>query len=172
MKTFLFTCITIAASSTFAFGTRWSCATDHLTTSYAMIEHDDHFELQGWHHNGTAFMPIHQGLITTTDLVTLSEDAKVFAPMGERYALKFSKSQCQVIQNDWSCLILEPTQINFLMVKSIGFKAYEQTTITRTATIKTYVLRLSLELPGIAYTLPMEYSARNCAHYPSPYLKN
>lgn len=158
--------------STHAFSTRWSCATDHLTTSYAMIEHDDHFELQAWHHNGMAFMPLHQGLITITDLDTLKIDAKVISPIGERYVLKFEKSECRQTANDWSCIRAKPTTINALMVNNLGFKAYEQTTTTRTSSFKSYVLRLSVELTGIVYNLPMEYSAHNCVHYPSPYSTN
>lgn len=165
-KVILFLSLLMVSSIALGFSTKWSCATSHhLTTSYAMIDEGDYYELQVLHHNGLDFMPIHRGLITISDLDILKGDSQIFRKLGKRYVIRFQKSQCKIDDNEWGCLILDPVKIGDLEVDGVGFKLYKQQIITKTSNYTSNVLAMDIEVGDINYRLPMEYAANNCVFY-------
>lgn len=148
------------------FRTRFSCATYHLTTSYALIEHTDSFELQVMHHNGAEFMPIHQGLITAYDLTLLKEKAALFQKMGTRYAITFKKEKCSNTNDEWSCSKNEPLTIGDLDVKSLFFSLSKLLVIHSMGQTEYKEARFSIVVGNNSYTIPMQYTSDNCTFKP------
>lgn len=148
------------------FRTRFSCATDHPTTSYTFIENKDSFELQVVHHNGVQFMPIHQGLITPYDLTLLKEKATLFQKMGSRYVVFFKKEDCTNINNEWSCSKKEPLTVGSLDIKSLFFSLSKLLLINNNGQFEYKEAKISIVIGNNGYTLPMQYSNENCIFYP------
>lgn len=165
MLIWIFSAITFFTGSA-DFRTRLSCATDHPTTSYALIESKDSIELQILHHNGVQYMPIHQGLITIADLQTFQKDAELFSQMGTGFSVHFLKSECKVTSEDWSCLKKQPVQLGKLQAKSIHFSIYDKQVITKKSTANYKVAQINIVVGFYSHTLPMEYSPTNCRFYP------
>jgi hypothetical protein len=156
----------VSTSQAADFRTRLSCATDHPTTSYALIETKDHFELQILHHNGVQYMPIHQGLITIADLQTFQKDAELFVQMGVAFSVNFLKTECQETGEDWACVKKQPTQLGKLAVKSMSFAISDKQVITKKYSAKYKIAQITFVEGFYSRTLPMEYSPANCRFYP------
>ncbi len=148
------------------FRTRFSCATDHPTTSYALIEFRDSFELQIMHHNGTEFMPIHQGLITGYDLALLKEKADFFKLMGTRQVVTFKKEECTNKNEEWSCVKKEEVTLGQLKSKSLSFSITDKVTQTSKYTAEQKIAQISVVVGYHGYSSPMEYDKKNCVFYP------
>lgn len=142
--------------------TRLVCATPHLTTSYVLLEHQDTYELQVVHHHGTAFMPIHDGLITIRDLDTLSSWATMFKEMGDRFSISVDKSQCTLNRESWICHHPTSTQIGHLKVEGFIFKLSQERIITELTDLKVHRVSFTIVVDGSAYSLPMRFSAEDC----------
>ncbi|MBY0386296.1 hypothetical protein K2X05_14155 [bacterium] len=148
------------------FRTRFSCATDHLTTSFALIENKDSFELQVMHHNGVDFIPIHLGLITAYDLTYLKEVGDLFKKMGAHYTIQFKKENCTNSNNEWSCSKNEVQTIGTLDVKSLFFSLSKSLLISSIGQTEYRNANVSIVVGSNSYTIPMQYSAENCVFYP------
>lgn len=158
--------IFLSTSHAADFRTRLSCATDHPTTSYAVIETKDHFELQVRHHNGVKYMPIHQGLITIADLQTFQKDAELFSLMGVAFSVIFLKNECQVTGEDWECIKKQSAQLGQLAVKRVGFGISDKQVITKNYSAKYKIAKITFVEGFYSHTLPMEYAPSNCRFYP------
>lgn len=142
--------------------TRFVCATDHLTTSFALIESESSFELQVMHHNGVEFMPIHNGLITGYDLKLLNEKADLFQKMGMRFTLNFAKSDCQEQDGEWTCFKGGKVALGGLNVQNLKFSLTDRTVTTKATAFDLKVAQLSFVVGSYGYTLPMEYASESC----------
>lgn len=145
--------------------TRFVCATPHLTTSYALIEHADQYELQVMHHQGVEFIPIHAGLITAADLKVLAQTATLFQKMGSRYVLFLKKEECILADQEWTCIRRGPQRIGTLDVQSLHVKLSSRRLISRLMDVSYYVMDFSILIGTQAWTLPMEYSKPDCTFY-------
>lgn len=146
-----------------SFKTRWVCATSHLTTSYAMIEHPDHFELQVQHHNGVEFMPIHAGIVTISDLPVLQEIARVLHQLGDRYVIELEKTECEApALNQWVCTRSGPARIGGLDVENFQLRLLPRKIETGKSVHSGFVLDFSISKNKVGYTLPMDYDSADC----------
>ena len=148
------------------FRTRFSCATDHPTTSYALIESADNYELQIMHHNGTEFMPIFGGLITGYDLTLLKEKAELFKQMGNRQVVYFSKAECTTSNEEWTCLKKQEVTLGQLKSKNFKFSLTDKRVVTSNYDILYKVAQISLVVGSYGHSIPMEYEKNSCTFYP------
>jgi hypothetical protein len=145
---------------------KWSCATYHLSTSYALIEHDDKsLELQVLHHNGTSYMPISNALITIADLEYLKMKAQVLEKVGQRYTVTFKPDQCQNEGNDWRCFIPNKVNVGGLTVDNLSLKIYKEDTISKHYEYTIHHIDLSLYMKKKSYDMPMRYYASQCTFH-------
>ena len=162
MKTIITLTLLVASTSSFALETLMSCATYHVTTSYALIETENEIELQVLHHNGTKFMPVHSGLITKFDLSTIAKNTEAIEKLGSRYVFRFSKDECQLTSEQWKCFSSNEQRQNENLVSKVSFQTYQKLTIIKGREYKSQVMALSLTLNGQNYSMPMEYDVTDC----------
>ncbi len=162
MKAFLFFIIFINTNNSFALETLMSCATYHVTTSYALIETEKEIELQVLHHHGTQFMPVHSGLIIKYDLDTIAKNSEALEKLGARYVFRFSKDECQLTTETWKCFSPNEQRQNETPVSQIGFQTYVKRTIVKGREYQNHVMDLSLNINGQNYSIPMEYDISDC----------
>lgn len=65
-------------------------------TSFLLRTENAEVILTTIHHNGTAFMPIHDGIIVPNDIRYLTEVASILTPMGDRNEFRFPIDKCKV----------------------------------------------------------------------------
>ena len=108
-KLFLFSCllITFVASATtydgeilgLAPGQNLSleCVTRHFpSTSFVVETSGDRVTLKMIHHNTTAYMPIHDGIITPSDFNYLQQKADRLVKMGDFVEVSWPKKNCEI----------------------------------------------------------------------------
>lgn len=155
----------MTANTASAFSVRWVCATEPLSTSYSLIENDSNFELQFVHHNGLAFLPVHDGLITAFDLPEIERKTKIFSRLGERGSIFFEKSQCSSVGREWTCTKEGDLKVGDLETKNLQVTIRERRVITRRVDYKSYTLDLSFRVGGEGLRVPMEYHESACTFH-------
>lgn len=73
----------------------FSCVTGIPTTSFVVREAADKVAIEIIHHNGTAYMPIFEGIATPSDLSVLSERAELLSSLGDYLRFEWPRSQCK-----------------------------------------------------------------------------
>lgn len=76
------------------------CVSSMPTTSFILTDKGSEVVLTTIHHNGTKFMPIHEGIIVPNDLPYLTSKAEVLQKMSDFNEFKFPKEKCQVYGPD------------------------------------------------------------------------
>ena len=74
----------------------FKCQSTMPTTSFLLKTVDDHVVLTTVHHNGTSYMPIHEGIIVPNDFSYLKSVADVLVKMGEHNEFKFPLKKCEI----------------------------------------------------------------------------
>ncbi|MBX3039389.1 MAG: hypothetical protein KF789_01620 [Bdellovibrionaceae bacterium] len=142
---------------------RFVCATRHLTTTYALFDTEEGgFKLHMVNHEGSQFMPIHEGLITAYDLKFLARKAELFGKMGARFVLSFDKGKCSLKNGEWSCFRPGDVRIGDLDVKDLGFYLRKKKVEMTLITYESYRAMLSFNVGNEGFTIPMEYSKEDC----------
>ncbi len=100
---------------------RMSCVTNPPTTSYQIIEGQEHYHLTIYHHNGVGYLPLHSGVITPNDLPLLEKRGQILKKMGPQNRIPFLKSDCKNQNGYWRCQKKGETQLNDLTVSNIYF---------------------------------------------------
>lgn len=138
------------------------CATDHLTTTYALFDRENGYEFHIMHHNGIEFMPIHSGIITPSDIQILSENASILKKMGPRLVINFTKSECQGKDGEWFCVKQGKQTLGGLEVSSLSFRLNKKRVISKIFDYETWNVSFSVVNGNRSYSLPMEYSKDQC----------
>lgn len=73
-----------------------TCATDPLTTSFAIFTTGDDVTVRVIHHNGSSYMPLSRQTITPSDLSGLQQKAAALEPLGDQYDLHIKASNCRL----------------------------------------------------------------------------
>jgi hypothetical protein len=74
----------------------FKCVSQLPTTSFMAKTEGDELVLTTIHHNGTAFMPIHDGIVVPHDLAYLSEVSNILTTMGEQNDFRFPLKKCSI----------------------------------------------------------------------------
>ena len=72
------------------------CVTGMPTTSFVVKTEGDQVVLTTVHHNGTDYMPIHEGIVVPKDFEYLAEKAKALTLLGDRVEFRFPLANCSV----------------------------------------------------------------------------
>jgi hypothetical protein len=72
------------------------CVATMPTTSFILETQGEEAVLTTIHHNGTGYMPIHEGVIVPNDLPYLARKAELLKKMGERNEFRFPLANCKV----------------------------------------------------------------------------
>ncbi len=72
------------------------CVTGMATTSFLLRTQGTDVVLTTVHHNGTGYMPIHEGIVVPNDMGFLSDKAKVLMQMGDRNEFRFPRARCKI----------------------------------------------------------------------------
>lgn len=71
------------------------CVTSPPTTSFVADTTGEEVKLTIVHHNGTQYMPIHQGIVVPADFPLLQKKSEVMQKLGERVEMVFEKKNCK-----------------------------------------------------------------------------
>lgn len=74
----------------------FKCINKMPMTSFLLRTDEDDVVLTTIHHNGTAFMPIHEGIIVPNDITYLKDVSSVLTLMGDRNEFRFPLSKCKI----------------------------------------------------------------------------
>ena len=74
----------------------FKCISQMPTTSFLLRTENDQVILKTIHHNGTPYMPIHEGLIVPQDLTYLKQVADRLTKMGDTNEFRFPLKKCKV----------------------------------------------------------------------------
>lgn len=170
MKVFLFTALSLFFAPVISMGTptaadpevRMVCATPPLTTTYLLMETEDHFELTGINHNGVKYMPIHFGHVTMADLNYLAKKGEILNAMGNRFEINFLKSECKVSAEGWACYSSRKMRIGDLQSDGVSFVLDTRRTITKHVDYTNYRATLSVTYEREGFSSPMDYDPRDC----------
>lgn len=91
ISTLFFALAASAASPAFQF----SCVTSYPTTSFVLKTEGTEAVLKIIHHNGVKYMPIHEGIITPSDLNYLKQKSEVLTKMGDQTEFRFPLDRCK-----------------------------------------------------------------------------
>jgi hypothetical protein len=74
----------------------FSCMTSMPTTTFELRTVGDKVVLKTIHHNGVAFMPIHEGIVVPHDFSYLQSVSEHLTVMGDENEFRFPISKCEV----------------------------------------------------------------------------
>lgn len=166
MKHLLFALIAVFSLSTFA-GQKMdmSCVTEYPTTSFFIREVDSTVIVEVFHHNGTGYMPIFEGLLTPNDVDNIAQKASIIKKLPATQRFEWPREKCEV-QDTMVQSCFGPTEIqdqNGFKVKSWGFYSTYNSEKSFIGKTNTYRLTLDLSIDGTSYSMPMKYNANECA---------
>ncbi|MGE3260323.1 MAG: hypothetical protein AB7K68_00950 [Bacteriovoracia bacterium] len=73
----------------------FACKAAMPTTSFMLEDRGEEMVLKVLHHNGTAYMPIHEGIIVPNDMAYLERKAKTLPLLGTETEFRFPRSRCK-----------------------------------------------------------------------------
>ena len=141
------------------------CTTEFLTTSFVIRDIDPNITVvEVFNHNGTAFMPIFDGVATPTDLSTLTARAKTLTDLGSYLRFEWPKDKCKktddLVEECFGSTELQ--DINGHKVKAWAFDSSYVTEKSMAGKFNSYKLVLNLEIDGDTYAVPMRYADTEC----------
>ena len=98
------------------------CVRKYPTTSFLVRTEGSEVILTTVHHNGTGYMPIHDGIIVPNDFPYLTEKSQLLTQMGDRNEFRFPINKCKIFdENMISCSSGETKKFNELEVTALSF---------------------------------------------------
>jgi hypothetical protein len=70
------------------------CKSKAATTTFQLRSVGDEVVLTTIHHNGTKYMPIHEGVVVPNDIKYLKEKSTLLEKMGDRNEFRFPRAKC------------------------------------------------------------------------------
>lgn len=166
MKHLIFALITSCALNAVA-GQKMdmACVTEYPTTSFFIREVDSTVIVEVFHHNGTGYMPIFEGLLTPNDVDNITQKAAVLRKLPATQRFEWPREKCEV-QDSMVQSCFGPTEVqdqNGLKVKSWGFYSTFNSEKSFIGKTNSYKLALDLSIDGTSYYMPMKYNENECA---------
>ena len=98
------------------------CMQKFPTTTFLAKTEGSEVILTVIHHNGTKYMPIHEGIIVPGDLNYMAEKAQMMMKMGDRQEFRFPLNKCKVYKdNVLSCINGETKKFQDIEVTAMSF---------------------------------------------------
>lgn len=139
-----------------------SCANEMPSTTYNLTtEKDQTINLRIKHFFGTAYAPIHSGVITSSDFSYLKSKANVIAKLGEEIQVTFDRCE-NFGEALWACSNSKSQDINGVQVSGTGFNTRVIETKSYDNIFKTYQLVFNFVYEGMMYEIPMNFSPEEC----------
>lgn len=143
------------------------CISSLPTTSFLGEVKGDAFELTVIHHNGKAFLPIHQGIVVPNDFPYLREKAEALTKMSERDTIRFPLEKCRTYGPTlFSCANGEEKEYEGVPFRAIYFHTSQVTERVFDMAFERTKAVLSLQLPSTylpVQEIPMEYYEGECS---------
>jgi hypothetical protein len=162
----IFAALTNFSINAYSSNFEMSCTTNAgLTTSVFVYERDTKVHISWIHHNGFVYAPVHEGLITPNDLITLAKRAQKLKPLGNIIKTSFEKAKCKLFgERIFNCTDFEngKNEANGVPFQALSFYTSETTDISFAGTYKTVSAMLLIDLDNQSYFLPMRYPEEDC----------
>lgn len=170
MKTLLLICTFLSSLTSFASDKMdMACVTEFPTTSFVVREDGDTVIVEVFHHNGTGYMPIFDGLATPNDIATLASQAQTLASLPTVQRYEWPRTKCD-IQDEMieSCFGSTDTQeMNGRKVKAWAFSSSWVMEKSFAGKFNSRKVVLNIDVDGKSFSVPMKYAENEC----SPYLQ-
>lgn len=113
------------------------------------------------HFHGTAYAPIHSGVITGSDLGYLKMKADVIAKLGDEFTVTFD--QCENFGEAlWACSNANKQEINGVKLSGTGFNTRVIESKSYDDVFKSYQVIFNFIYEGMMYEMPMNFSPEEC----------
>ncbi|MDG0815873.1 hypothetical protein [Bdellovibrio svalbardensis] len=140
------------------------CMTEFPSTSFVVRDIEDTTVLEVFHHNGTKYMPIFDGVATPNDVAILSEKAQILSSLGEYMRFEWPRDKCKK-QEDLVSQCAGSTEVQEIeghKVKAWHFDSELVMEKTSVGKFNSYKLTLNLDVDGKSLSIPMKYNEREC----------
>lgn len=141
-----------------------SCVTEYPSTSFFIREVDNTVIVEVFHHNGTGYMPIFDGLLTPNDVSMVNDQAQLLRKLPTSQRFEWPREKCESQGTMiFSCFGNTEEQIqNGHKVKGWSFYSSALSETNFVGSYKYYKLNLSLTIDGKTYSMPMKYGENEC----------
>jgi hypothetical protein len=159
----LITTLAALLISTSTFAMELSCVTEFPTTSVYGEEQGDEFVVMVYHHNGTGYLPLHNGIITPNDLPVMQERAQIFESLGQLYEFRYPLSECQRIDKDiMTCSKGKETVINGVKVRPWSLYTMRIDSEMDIAKFEETQVSFLMDIEGKTQHMSMKYMRNEC----------
>lgn len=125
------------------------CMQKFPTTTFLAKTEGNEVVLTVIHHNGTQYMPIHEGIIVPGDLNYMSEKAQLIMKMGDRQEFRFPLNKCKVYKNNiFSCSSGNTKKFQDIEVTATSFNSSLMTAQFLDSTTEYVKLSLNFNISG------------------------
>ncbi|GIL18163.1 MAG: hypothetical protein BroJett040_19140 [Oligoflexia bacterium] len=160
----VFIFILISSSLSHAKFSQYLCMTEFPTTSIALSANGNLMDVQVVHHNGIQYMPIHDGLVTSYDLTTLTERAGLLTKLPEYWLFSWPMESCKFHDREiFSCFGgTSVYELNGVKVHPYGVYSSRVTDESFAGKFQTIKVSLYLDIDGRSQIMSMNYQVVDC----------
>ncbi len=140
------------------------CITDPMTTSYIAKVEGDKVVVQMFNANGVKYMPIHEGLVTSSDFDFLKNKSGLLTQLSDNESFSFSLSDCFYYSGKMmSCSNGSTKTINGKEFQGLHFFTSTGTSNSFGYTFTKTRVVLSIYVKGeVVMDIPMHYADEDC----------
>lgn len=164
MTRIIFTSLMLLSTGVRAQEIKMTCVTEFPTTSYFIRETDKKVVVEIFHHNGTEYSVVSDGLVTPHDLPLINQRAQWLTALGTFLRFEWPREKCEV-QGDmlFSCMSFsEPQIINGHKVRSWSVYTTLESQQSFAGTYEYRRLNVGIEVDGQTVPIAMKYAANEC----------
>lgn len=141
------------------------CITSMPTSSFYLRTEDQDVVLKVVHHNGTDYMPIHEGVVVPHDFPFLKDRASLLMPLGDQVEFKFPRKKCVTYGTGLiRCSGGERKTVNGVDMEALSFYTSKTREETLGMVIEGWKMNLDLNAMGHPPVLQMtmNYAPEEC----------
>lgn len=153
-----------AAAATSSEEIKLTCVTDYPSTSFVIRQEGGRLLGRVIHHNGLAYMPIHSGIITPSDLKIMSERAATLTQLEPDMEFSWPLEKC--VRHDdhrFECFGTDDRrEINGKQVVPFALFTSRINHDNIAGQYEDIMVTLTFSIDGKSYATDMNYPVRNC----------
>jgi hypothetical protein len=146
-----------------------SCVTSWPTTTHVVRTESDLVNVTVIHHNGTKYMPIHEGIVVPNDIAIIERKARVLSKLGTRMSFQWPTAHCSRTSAFlFKCSGGGPTEVNGVTLTPFAIFTSIQEEQGIAGRVVRHQVSLHLIIDGESFITTMNYEPTDCEIQPNP----
>ncbi len=140
------------------------CMTEIPTTSFVVRDVEENTVVEVFHHNGTKYMPIFDGVATPNDVPTLVQKAQILSDLGNYMRFEWPREKCKK-QEDLVSECFGSTEVQDLYGHKVKAWLFDSSLLMEKSLagkFNSYKVTLNLDVDGQSLSIPMKYDVSEC----------